>query len=135
MMIFLLHFGWKRLSPLLSQTWALPSVYTHHPILERRSTVLLLLLLLLLCHAQATPLDSEAGWTEELWSMTISLIGKTKKITLFSREKIFTKFSDEKQQLFFQNFDNFLDIVFNLTFSNLWFYFYWFFGILIRSFD
>ena len=43
-----------------------------YPILERRSTVLLLLLLLLLllCHAQATPLDSETGWTRELWLKT-----------------------------------------------------------------
>ena len=39
-----------------------------YPILERGSTVQLLLLLL--CHAQGTPLDSETGWTGELWSKT-----------------------------------------------------------------
>ena len=38
-----------------------------YPILERGCAVLLLLL----CHALATPpLDSETGWTGELWSKT-----------------------------------------------------------------
>ena len=46
--------------------------YWVNPILERGSTVLLQLLLL--CHAQATPLDSEMGWTGELWSKTKFLI-------------------------------------------------------------
>ena len=46
-----------------------------NPILERGSAVLLLLLLpLLLRHAQGTPLDSETGWTGELWSNCILLI-------------------------------------------------------------
>ena len=44
----------------------------HQPILEKGSTVLLLqlllLLLLLLRHAQGNiPMDSEMGWTGEVW--------------------------------------------------------------------
>ena len=45
----------------------------NNPILERESAVLLLLLLLR--HAQGTPpLDSETGWTAELWSNPVLLI-------------------------------------------------------------
>ena len=43
--------------------------FSSNPILERGSAVLLLLLLPL-HHAQGTPLDSETGWTGELWSKT-----------------------------------------------------------------
>ena len=42
------------------------------------------------------PLDSETGWTGELWSKTNPSIGKTKGIAyfFFGKTKIFSKFSD-----------------------------------------
>ena len=75
--------GFLRLYACLDKTvYCMVNIKESNPKLEGRNPVLLLLFLLL-CHNQATPLDSETGWPEELWSKNNLLIWQTKRIFFF----------------------------------------------------